>query len=75
MVESGAVVKGAPVQVLPPSSEGGRPVVLGSVVLGVAYAPTDVVDILRQAGIDNSVIALDDPKLIEWLGGDSDVWH
>lgn len=68
------MVKGAPVQVLPPSSEGGRPVVLGNVVLGVAYGPADVVDILRQAGIEEAVIALDDRQLIEWQGGGPDVW-
>lgn len=67
--ESGAVAEGAPAQVLAPSSEGGRPVVLGSVVLGVAYGAAAVVDILRQAGIEDSVIALDDGKLIEWQGG------
>ncbi|MCZ1011908.1 hypothetical protein [Streptomyces lydicus] len=64
----------APVQVLPPSSGGGRPVLLGNVVLGVAYSPVDVVDILRQAGIEESVIALDDGNLIEWQGGGPEVW-
>ncbi|MGW1793628.1 hypothetical protein ACWCO0_23060 [Streptomyces tubercidicus] len=64
----------APVQVLAPSSEGGRPVVLGSVVLGVAYGPDDVVDILRQAGIEDGAIALDDGKLIAWQGGGPEVW-
>ncbi|MEU3994041.1 hypothetical protein [Streptomyces platensis] len=64
------MAKGAPVQVLPPSSGGGRPV-----VLGVAYGPADVVDILRQAGIEEAVIALDDRRLIEWQGVGPDVWH
>ncbi|MER0476800.1 hypothetical protein ABR737_00245 [Streptomyces sp. Edi2] len=68
-------MKDAPVQVLAPSSEGGRPVILGNVVLGVAYSPADVVDILRQAGIEDSVIALDNHKLIEWQGGGPEVWH
>ncbi|WP_328381802.1 hypothetical protein OHS81_01880 [Streptomyces sp. NBC_00400] len=48
--------------------------VLSNVVLGVAYSPADVVDILRQAGIEDSVIALDDQKLIEWLGGGPELW-
>lgn len=74
MVEGEGVVNDAPVQVLAPSSEGGRPVVLGNVVLGVAYSPADVVDILRQARIEDSVIALDDQKLIEWLGGGPELW-
>ncbi|WUO85554.1 hypothetical protein OG436_39115 (plasmid) [Streptomyces caniferus] len=69
------MVEGAPVQVLPPSSEGGRPVILGDVVLGVAYGPADVVDILRQAGIEDSVVVLDDGKLIEWQGGGPEVWN
>ncbi len=47
---------------------------LGNVVLGVAYSPVDVVDILRQAGIEESVIALDDGNLIEWQGGGPEVW-
>ncbi|MGA5566792.1 hypothetical protein ACPCUV_37270 [Streptomyces platensis] len=48
--------------------------ILGNVVLGVAYSPADVVDILRQAGIEDSVIDLDNRKLIEWLGGGPEVW-
>ncbi|WDT58505.1 hypothetical protein [Streptomyces sp. G7(2002)] len=48
--------------------------VLGNVVLGVAYGPADVVDILRQAGNEDSVITLDDRKLIEWQGGGPEVW-
>ncbi|MFF8786712.1 hypothetical protein [Streptomyces sp. NPDC015125] len=49
--------------------------VLGNVVLGVAYSPADVVDILRQAGIEDNVITLDNHKLIEWQGGGPETWH
>ncbi|WP_328743542.1 hypothetical protein [Streptomyces caniferus] len=49
--------------------------ILGDVVLGVAYGPADVVDILRQAGIEDSVVVLDDGKLIEWQGGGPEVWN
>ncbi|MGI5262530.1 hypothetical protein [Streptomyces angustmyceticus] len=46
---------------------------LGNVVLGVAYGPGDVVDILREAGIEGGVIALNDGKLIEWQGGGTEI--
>ncbi len=48
---------------------------LGGVALGVAYNTADVVRFLRQAGIDDSLIALDDRSLIEWQGGGPEVWE
>jgi len=75
VVESGTVTKHPPVHVCPPASLGGRPVTLGDVALGVAYSAADVVDLLRQAGLDETRIALDDPQLIEWQGGGPDVWE
>ncbi|WSB73419.1 hypothetical protein OG863_38775 [Streptomyces decoyicus] len=69
------MVKHVPLHVCPPATDGGRPVTLGGVALGVAYNTADVVRFLRQAGIDDSLIALDDRSLIEWQGGGPEVWE
>ncbi|QIK10960.1 hypothetical protein G7Z12_00450 [Streptomyces sp. ID38640] len=63
----------APARICPPSSTGGRPATLGGVALGVADSPADVVRLLRQAGLDDSLICLDDQSLIDWEGGGPDV--
>ncbi|MGW3009202.1 hypothetical protein ACWC9R_10225 [Streptomyces sp. NPDC001219] len=47
---------------------------LGGVALGVARSRADLHKLLRQAGIDDELIALDDDRLIDWKGGGPDVW-
>ncbi|WP_407553101.1 hypothetical protein QOM21_23970 [Streptomyces sp. Pv4-95] len=63
-----------PVVVHPPSPSGGRRVTVDGEILGLAYGPRDVVEFLRRAGLDENVISIDDPQLIEWRGGGSDEW-
>ncbi|MBY8876668.1 hypothetical protein [Actinacidiphila acidipaludis] len=52
----------------------GRRVRVDGEVLGVAYAPADVLEFLRRAGLDPDQVRLDDPALIDWRGGGPDVW-
>ena len=52
----------------------GRRVRVGSEILGVAYAPADVVEFLRRAGLDPDQVSLDDATLIDWHGGGPDIW-
>ncbi|MEU5213623.1 hypothetical protein [Streptomyces sp. NPDC020742] len=47
---------------------------LGGVALGVACSRDDLHKLLRQAGIDEEFVALDDDRLIDWEGGGPDVW-
>ncbi|MDT3395217.1 hypothetical protein RKE29_00880 [Streptomyces sp. B1866] len=63
-----------PVIVHPPSATGGRRVTIHGQAVGLAYGPGDVAEFLRRAGVPEDV-ALDDPELIEWRGGDQDVWE
>ncbi|MEU6331836.1 hypothetical protein ABZ851_31940 [Streptomyces sp. NPDC047049] len=47
---------------------------LGGAALGVAYSRADLQRLLRQAGIDDELIGLDDETLIDFQGGGPDVW-
>ncbi|MFC5143540.1 hypothetical protein [Streptomyces aureoversilis] len=58
----------------PPSPSGGRRVTVGAEILGTAYGTVDVLEFLRRAGLDMNDVRLDDPSLIEWLGGGPGVW-
>jgi hypothetical protein len=63
-----------PVVVLPPSSDGGRQVVIHGDRTGTAYTLFDVLDFLRLAGLPAEDRAVDDPELIEWRGGGPYDW-
>ncbi|MYU18233.1 hypothetical protein GTZ78_48035 [Streptomyces sp. SID8361] len=63
-----------PVVVHPPSPSGGRRVTIRGEIVGLAHGPGDVAEFLRRAGLDENVVALDDPVLIEWRGGGLEVW-
>ncbi|MEU1818390.1 hypothetical protein ABZ543_24850 [Streptomyces roseifaciens] len=58
----------------PPSPSGGRLVTVGAETLGTAYGTVDVLGFLRRVGLDIHDVRLDDPKVIEWLGGGPGVW-
>jgi hypothetical protein len=64
-----------PIVVHPPSGKGGRRVTAHAEQLGVAYRLQDVAEFLRQAGLSEDEIQLDDPNLIEWRGGGPDSWQ
>lgn len=53
----------------------GRRVRVDHEILGIAYAPADLVEFLRRAGLDPDSIDLDDPLLIDWHGGGPTVWE
>lgn len=63
-----------PIVVHPPGENGGRRVTAHAEQLGVAFRQEDVVEFLRNAGLSEDEIQLDDPNLIEWRGGGPDVW-
>ncbi|MGP4004700.1 hypothetical protein [Streptomyces sp. 8N706] len=63
-----------PVIVHPPSPSGGRRITVRGQIVGLAHGRGDVCEFLREAGLDPSEVALDDPTLIEWRGGDLDHW-
>ncbi|MFI9051406.1 hypothetical protein [Streptomyces sp. NPDC053427] len=63
-----------PVIVHPPSPGGGRQVSIGDENVGRAYSSVDVLEFLRRAGLDTDMVSLDDREVIEWQGGDHDVW-
>jgi hypothetical protein len=55
-------------------AKGGRRVTAHAEQLGVAFRLQDVAEFLRQAGLSEDEIQLDDPNLIEWRGGGPEVW-
>ncbi|MFI6685335.1 hypothetical protein [Streptomyces sp. NPDC050485] len=57
-----------PVIVHPPGAKG-RPVTIRGEHYGVAHRFSDVVEFLRQTGLDPDDIDLSDWELIEWRGG------
>lgn len=65
-----------PVIVHPPTPSGGRRVTVRGQIVGLAHGRGDVAEFLRRAGLaePSEDIALDDPGLIEWRGGDLDAW-
>lgn len=65
-----------PVIVYPPTPSGGRRVTVRGQIVGLAHGRGDVASILREAGLAAGAeeIDLDQPRLIEWRGGDLDTW-
>ncbi|MFJ4738683.1 hypothetical protein [Streptomyces sp. NPDC088775] len=59
----------APIVVHHPSPTGGRRVVIGGEIAGLAHDDRDLVEFLRRAGLEDASGLLDDPHWIEWRGG------
>ncbi|QHC23767.1 hypothetical protein [Streptomyces sp. GS7] len=66
---------GAPVVVHPPMTEGGRRVTIRGECAGTAYHLLDLIEFLQRADLPETDTAIDDPELIDWLGGGPDVWN
>lgn len=64
----------APVIVHPPLPGGGRRVMIRGEAAGTAYNLLDVIEFLRRAGLPEADTTIDDPELIDWLGGGPDHW-
>ncbi|MFD7336704.1 hypothetical protein ACFV98_11955 [Streptomyces violascens] len=62
-----------PVVVYPPKGKG-RLVTIRGERYGVAYRFSDVVEFLRQAGLDPDDIDLSNPELVEWRGSGMEDW-
>ncbi|MFF4696033.1 hypothetical protein [Streptomyces chattanoogensis] len=65
-----------PVIVHPPTPSGGRRVTVRGQIVGLAHGRGDVAEFLRRAGIAGPAgdVQLDDPRLVEWRGGNLDDW-
>ncbi|WP_411144467.1 hypothetical protein [Streptomyces sp. x-80] len=65
-----------PVIVHPPTPSGGRRVTVHGQIVGLAHGRGDVAEFLRRAGVAEPAedIVLDDPRLVEWRGGNLDDW-
>ncbi|MGW0904640.1 hypothetical protein [Streptomyces sp. NPDC002853] len=63
-----------PIIVHPPASDGGRRVTVRGQAVGVARDDHDLVEFLRRAGLGDADMALDDPHLVEWRGGEAHMW-
>lgn len=59
----------APIVVHQPSATGGRRVTARGQILGLAYSDRDLIEFLRQAGIEDAEPLLDQPEWVEWRGG------
>ncbi|MGW1053712.1 hypothetical protein [Streptomyces sp. NPDC001680] len=68
-------MEGAPVNVQPLGPDGGRRVTIRGQFVGTAYHLLDVVEFLRRAGLPEADTTVDDPGLIEWLGGGPQDWR
>ncbi|OIJ62863.1 hypothetical protein [Streptomyces mangrovisoli] len=66
--------KRPPVVVHPPSPDGGREVTIKGKRAGIAYSLFDVMELVHGAGLPAHDTAVDDPHLIEWLGGGPMEW-
>ncbi|MFI8008393.1 hypothetical protein [Streptomyces sp. NPDC086010] len=53
----------------PASSTGGRRVTIRGRIAGLARCDSNVIEFLRQAGLPNASMLLDQPKWVEWRGG------
>ncbi|MGW7003864.1 hypothetical protein ACWGCW_13820 [Streptomyces sp. NPDC054933] len=62
-----------PVVVHAPGPGGRRGTICGEPA-GLATSLADVEEFLRRVGADPDEIGMDDPDLIEWQGGGSEVW-
>ncbi|MFD7629224.1 hypothetical protein ACFV7Q_24895 [Streptomyces sp. NPDC059851] len=59
----------------PPDERGRRQVGYEGLVLGTADRPSDVVGLLRQAGVDHpEALDLSDPEVAEWRGVGPEGW-
>lgn len=65
----------APIVVHRPSPTGGRRVTVRGEILGLAHDDTELLELLREAGLPDAVAMLDDPAWVEWRGGRAHVWH
>ncbi|MGP3927393.1 MULTISPECIES: hypothetical protein [unclassified Streptomyces] len=63
-----------PPVVVHPWAEGARRVTIRGEPVGKARSPSDVLEFLRVAGLDENAVRLDDPDLIEWRGGGPADW-
>ncbi|EGX57115.1 hypothetical protein SZN_24463 [Streptomyces zinciresistens K42] len=61
--------------VMPPESDGGRPVTIRGEPAETAYSLFDVMDLVHRAGLPAEDRAIDDPELIEWRGGGPYDWN
>ena len=62
----------ASIVVQPPRGTGGRRVTIRGQIVGLAYSDRDLAEILRRAGIEESVaedMVAGDSQMIEWRGG------
>ncbi|WP_138958994.1 hypothetical protein [Streptomyces sp. YIM 121038] len=59
----------APIVVHHPSPSGGRRVTARDEILGLAHSDRDVIEFLRRAGLPDPEGLLDDPRWVEWRGG------
>ncbi|MEU9233489.1 hypothetical protein [Streptomyces subrutilus] len=62
------------ITVHPPDAQGGRRVRANGTSLGRAYAPADVLEFLRRAGLDLDDVTAGGAHIIEWRGGGPSVW-
>lgn len=63
---------GAPIVVHRPRGSGGRRVTVRGTIIGLAYSDRDLIEFLRQAGIDETTaetMVAADSSMIEWRGG------
>ncbi|MEV6548025.1 hypothetical protein AB0M57_04855 [Streptomyces sp. NPDC051597] len=63
---------GVPIVVHRPRGTGGRRVTVRGQIIGLAHSDRDLVEFLRQAGIDETTaedMVAGDSQLIEWRGG------
>jgi hypothetical protein len=63
-----------PPVVVHPWLEGARRVTIHGQSVGKAHSLRDVIEFLRVAGLDENVVRVDDPDLIEWRGGGPADW-
>ncbi|MDX6331540.1 MAG: hypothetical protein QOI83_3923 [Streptomycetaceae bacterium] len=49
-----------------------RIVQIGGQQVGKAFSPVDVIEFARRAGLDD--VDLDDPSVVQWVGGDKFKW-
>ncbi|MEU2392925.1 hypothetical protein [Streptomyces sp. NPDC007369] len=65
----------APLVLDPPDESGRRRVSYDGVVLGTADRPSDVVELLRHAGVTApEALDLGDPEVAEWRGAGPESW-
>jgi hypothetical protein len=65
---------GAPIVVHRPSEPDGRRVTAHGAVIGMARDDFELVELLRQAGLEDPWPLLDNPAWVEWRGGHPHHW-